>query len=133
MKLGISGDKIIDTFPNKIIKLAQDTLKNNGRVFIITKLSSQDSRSKLLDLMSIYIISKPFWSQIYSIPDWAKQKNIPHWFDINGEFNFLREKDFYITKNNIVEELGLDLYLDDCEDSVKYFKPGVFCLMKTKR
>jgi hypothetical protein len=133
MKLGVSGDNLIDIFPNKIIKLAQDTLKNNGRVFIITKLSFSKSREKLVNLMSTYLISKPFWTQIYSMPDWAKQKNIPHWVKPSGEFIFLREKDFHITKNDISNELGLDLYLDDSEDSMKYFSPGVFCLMKTKR
>ena len=133
MKLGISGDALVDVFPDKIIKLAQDTLKNNGRVFIITKLSLSESRLKLIELMSSHLISKPFWNQIYSIPDYAKQKNIPHWFKLNGEFSFLRDKDFYITKSNIVNEIGLDLYLDDCENSVEYFNPGVFCLMKTKR
>lgn len=132
MKLGLDIHGVIDKYPEKMIALAQDTMKKGGRVYIITGPPAVKAREEMIALMSQYQISKPFWNQIYSIVDWMKQKKIPNWTDANGHVWALREHDWNAVKGQIAIELGLDLHIDDSEEYGEYFPPGVFCHMKNK-
>lgn len=130
MKLGLDIHGIIDKYPEQMIRLAQDTMKKGGRVYIITGAPADEARRKMIALMTKYMISKPFWNQIYSIVDWMKQKSIPNYTKADGSVWALREKDWNAVKGKIAIELGLDLHIDDTAEYGEYFPPGVFCLMK---
>lgn len=130
MNLGLDIHGVIDKYPEQMIKLAQDTLKNNGRVFIVTGPPADEARKELIALMTTYMISKPFWNNIYSIVDWMKQKGIPHYTKPDGSVWALREKDWNAVKGQIAIDIGLHLHIDDTEEYGQYFPPGVFCLMK---
>ena len=132
MKLGLDIHGVIDKYPEKMIKLAQDTMKKGGRVYIITGPPVEKARQEMINLMATHHVSKPFWNQIYSIVDWMKAKNIPHYTDTNGHVWALRERDWNAVKGQIAVELGLDLHIDDSEEYGEYFPPGVFCYMKNK-
>lgn len=132
MKLGLDIHGVIDKYPEKMIKLAQDTMARGGRVYIITGPPADKARQEMIDLMTTHHVSKPFWNQIYSIVDWMKQKGIPHWTDPKGHVWALREKDWNSVKGQIAVELGLDLHIDDSEEYGEYFPPGVFVHMKNK-
>ena len=130
MRLGLDIHGVIDKYPEKMIKLAQDTLKRDGRVYLLTGIDGETARQEMINLMSKHMITKPFWNQIYSIVDFIKQKNIPHHFDKNGNLWTLREREWNSVKGKIAVELALDLHIDDSEKYGEYFPPGVFCLMK---
>jgi hypothetical protein len=132
MKLGLDIHGVIDKYPEQMIKLAQDTMKRGGRVYLITGPPAIKARAEMIELMTKYMISKPFWNQIYSIVDWMKQKGIPHHTDIKGHVWALREHDWNAVKGQIAVELGLDLHIDDSEEYGEYFPPGVFVHMKNK-
>lgn len=130
MKLGLDFYGILDKYPEQMITLAQDTIKKGGRVYIITGAPSDEVRTKMIDLMTKFMISKPFWNNIYSIVDWMKQKGIPHHTKADGSVWALREHDWNSIKGKIAIELGLNLHIDNTEAYREYFPTGVFCLMK---
>lgn len=130
MRLGLDIHGVLDKYPEKMIKLAQETMANGGRVYIITGPPGELARKELIALMTTHMISKPFWNQIFSIVDYIKEKKIPNYTDINGHVWALREHDWNAVKGSIAKEIALDLHIDDSPQYAEYFPPGVFCLMK---
>ncbi len=129
MRLGLDIHGVIDTYTDQMIKLAQDVLDNGGRVYIITGPPVEVARKELAAIMAQRLMTKPFWSQVFSIVDWMKLKNIPHYTKPDGTVWALREHDWNAVKGQIAVELSLDLHIDDSPQYGEYFPPGVFVLM----
>lgn len=130
MRLGLDIHGVIDKYPDKMIKLAQDTLEKGGRVYIITGPPVETARKELSAIMAERLMVRPFWTQIFSIVDYMKLKGIPNYTDTNGHVWALREHDWNAVKGKIAKELALDLHIDDSPAYGEYFPPGVFVLMK---
>jgi hypothetical protein len=130
MRLGLDIHGVIDTYPEKMIELAQNTIKLGGKVFIITGPPIQKAKPELFNIMDKYGVKTPFWDKIYSIVDYMKENGIRTRVDSEGQVWAINDEDWNAVKGKIAKDIQLDLHIDDTEAYGEYFPPGVFCHMK---
>jgi hypothetical protein len=130
MKLGLDFSHIKGPYQAQLLKLAVDTFKRGGKVFIIGDESTLEMRNKTIELMTLYRIPKPFWVNMYSVSEYLGYSSIPKWNEPNGAIRALRKKDWDSLRAKLSTEIGLDLFIGDKQENQKYFPPGVFCLME---
>lgn len=121
-KLGLDLHGVIDTYPEKFVKLAKSITVSGGEVIICTGSADNEKLHKQLLSYNNGII---WWTSIFSITDYLKSKNIPHTESADGGIqveNVLWDQ----AKGDWAREFNIDLHIDDSPEYGKYFDKGVY-------
>jgi hypothetical protein len=113
---------VVDTYPDKFVRLAKSITRTGGDVIICT--GSSDNEKLQTQLLS-YNSGIQWWTDIFSITDYLKSKNIPHTESADGGIkveNVLWDQ----AKGDWAREFDIDLHIDDSPEYGKYFDKGVY-------
>ena len=121
-KLGLDLHGVVDTYPDKFVRLAKSITRTGGDVIICTGSSNNE---KLHAQLLSYNNGIKWWTSIFSITDYLKSKNIPHTESADGGIkveNVLWDQ----AKGDWAREFNIDLHIDDSPEYGKYFDKGIY-------
>lgn len=121
-RLGLDLHGVVDTYPDKFVRLARLITRTGGDVIICT--GSSDNEKLQTQLLS-YNNGVQWWTSIFSITDYLKSRNIPHTESADGGIkveNILWDQ----AKGDWAREFNIDLHIDDSPEYGKYFDKGIY-------
>ncbi len=123
IKLGLDLHGVIDSYPEKFVKLSKAIIAGGGEVIICT--GSRNDEKLVAQLMGYNEYKEQWWTSIFSITDFLIASGIPHTPSADGGVKVESEA-WDRVKGDWARREDIDLHIDDSPEYAKYFDRGIY-------
>ena len=122
IKVGLDLHGVIDSQPEKFVRLAKAIIAGGGEVYICT---GSRNDQKLFEQLVSYNNGFKWWTDIFSVTDHLIASGVDHIPSADGGIQ-CESVAWDVVKGKWAEYYNIDFHIDDSPVYGEYFHPGIY-------